>query len=112
MPQTNFKVIEKKLEKKTAELVEVKGLRQKLFEKEREISAEIEKLKNQKIELIFQQVKKEMKNEKLEITSEAIMPFLEVLRKSTATAKNNETDDSAVSTADKKIENNSISEVT
>ncbi len=53
-----------------------------------------------------------MKNEKLEITSEAIMPFLEVLRKSTATAKNNETDDSAVSTADKKIENNSISEVT
>ena len=32
MPQTNFKVIEKKLEKKTAELVEVKGLRQKLCE--------------------------------------------------------------------------------
>ena len=112
MPQTNFKVIEKKLEKKTAELVEVKGLRQKLFEKEREISAEIEKLKNQKIELIFQQVKKEMKNEKLEITSEAIMPLLEVLRKSTATGENNETDDSAVSTADKEIENNSISEVT
>ena len=106
MPQTNFKVIEKKLEKKTAELVEVKGLRQKL------LSAEIEKLKNQKIELIFQQVKKEMKNEKLEITSEAIMPLLEVLRKSTATGENNETDDSAVSTADKEIENNSISEVT
>lgn len=105
MPQTNFRVIEKKLEKKTAELVEVKGLRQKLFEKEREISAEIEKLKNQKIELIFEQVKKEMKNEKLEITSEAIMPLLEVLRNSTPTAENNETDDSAVSTADKKIEN-------
>jgi len=82
MPQTNFKVIEKKLEKKSAELIEVKGLRQKLFEKEKEISAEIEKLKNQKIELIFQQVKKEMKNEKLEITSEAIMPLLEVLRQS------------------------------
>ena len=105
MPQTNFNVIERKLEKKTAELVEVKGLRQKLFEKEKEISAEIEKLKNQKIELIFQQVKKEMKNEKLEITSEAIMPLLEVLRSSTVTVENSETDNNAISPADKKIAN-------
>ena len=105
MPQTNFKVIEKKLEKKSAELIEVKGLRQKLFEKEKEISAEIEKLKNQKIELIFQQVKKEMKNEKLEITSEAIMPLLEVLRSSTVTVKDSETDNNVFSTADKKIAN-------
>lgn len=105
MPQTNFKVIEKKLEKKSAELIEVKGLRQKLFEKEKEISAEIEKLKNQKIELIFQQVKKEMKNKKLEITSEAIMPLLEVLRNSTVTVKDSETDNNVFSTADKKIAN-------
>ena len=105
MPQTNFNVIERKLEKKTAELVEVKGLRQKLFEKEKEISAEIEKLKNQKIELIFKQVKKEMKNEKLEITSEAIMPLLEVLRSSTVTVENSETDNNAISPADKKIAN-------
>ena len=112
MPQTNFKVIEKKLEKKSAELIEVKGLRQKLFEKEKEISAEIEKLKNQKIELIFQQVKKEMKNEKLEITSESIKPLLEVLRKSTAIGEDNETDDSEVSTADKKIENKTPEEKT
>ena len=112
MPQTNFKVIEKKLEKKTAELVEVKGVRQKLFEKEREISAEIEKLKNQKIELIFRQVKKEMKNEKLEITSESIKPLLEVLRNSTAIGEDNETDDSEVSTADKKIENKTPEEKT
>ena len=105
MPQTNFKVIEKKLEKKSAELIEVKGLRQKLFEKEKEISAEIEKLKNQKIELIFHQVKKEMKDEKLEITSEAIMPLLEVLRSSTVTVKDSETDNNVFSTADKKIAN-------
>ena len=111
MPQTNFKVIEKKLEKKSAELIEVKGLRQKLFEKEKEISAEIEKLKNQKIELIFQQVKKEMKNEKLEITSEAIMPLLEVLRNSTATGEEIEND----VTAEKSLEvlhSNINSEVT
>ena len=80
-------------------------MRQKLFEKEKEISAEIEKLKNQKIELIFQQVKKEMKNEKLEITSEAIMPLLEVLRSSTVTVKDSETDNNVFSTADKKIAN-------
>lgn len=111
MPQTNFKVIEKKLEKKSAELIEVKGLRQKLSEKEKEISAEIEKLKNQKIELIFQQVKKEIKNEKLEITSEAIMPLLEVLRNSTATGEEIEND----VTAEKSLEvlhSNINSEVT
>ena len=89
MGQTNFKVIEKKLEKKNAELLEVRGLRQKLFEKEKEISAEIEKLKNQKIELIFTAVKKELKNEKLEITSDSIMPLLEVLRNGTATSEEN-----------------------
>ena len=75
-------------------------MRQKLFEKEKEISAEIEKLKNQKIELIFQQVKKEMKNEKLEITSEAIMPLLEVLRNSTATGEERENE----VTAEKSLE--------
>ena len=80
-------------------------MKQKLFEKEKEISAEIEKLKNQKIELIFQQVKKEMQNEKLEITSEAIMPLLEVLRNSTATRENNETDNNEVSTSEEEIEN-------
>lgn len=89
MGQANFKVIEKRLEKKNAELLEVRGLRQKLFEREKEITAEIEKLKNQKIELIFMAVKKEMKTEKLEITSEAIMPLLEVLRNGNATLEEN-----------------------
>jgi hypothetical protein len=89
MGQANFKVIEKRLEKKNAELLEVRGLRQKLFEREKEITAEIEKLKNQKIELIFMAVKKEMKTEKLEITSEAIMPLLEVLRNGNATSEEN-----------------------
>ena len=89
MGQANFKVIEKRSEKKNAELLEVRGLRQKLFEREKEITAEIEKLKNQKIELIFMAVKKEMKTEKLEITSEAIMPLLEVLRNENSTSEEN-----------------------
>lgn len=49
--------------------------------KEKEISAYIEKLQNQKVEFIFAQVKKEMKNENLDVSSGSILPLLEVLRK-------------------------------
>lgn len=49
--------------------------------KEKEICADIEKLQNQKVEFIFTQVKREMKNEKLDISSGSIFPLLEVLRK-------------------------------
>lgn len=80
MKQLNFKMLDKKLEKKNAELQEVRELKKKLDDKEKEICASIDKLQNQKIEIIFEQVKKGIKNEKLDITSESILPMLEILR--------------------------------
>lgn len=49
--------------------------------KEKEICAEIEKLQNEKLEYIFAQVKKEIKNENLDISSGSILSLVEVLRK-------------------------------
>ena len=43
MRQINFEMIEKKLAKKNAELQEVRETRQKLLDKEKEISASIDK---------------------------------------------------------------------
>ena len=80
MKQLNFKMLDKKLEKKNAELQELRELKKKLDDKEKEICASIDKLQNQKIEIIFEQVKKGIKNEKLDITSESILPMLEILR--------------------------------
>ena len=80
MRHINFEMIEKKLAKKTAELQEVRETRQKLLDKEKEISASIDKLQNQKIEVIFEQVKKEIKSENLNVSSASILPLLEVLR--------------------------------
>ena len=81
MRQISFKTIEKKLEKKNAELVELRDFRRKLDAKEKEICADIEKLQNEKVEFIFTQVKKEIKNENLDVSSGSILPLLEVLRK-------------------------------
>jgi len=55
MRQFNFEMIEKKLAKKNAELQEVRETRKKLFDKEKEISAAIDKLQNQKIEVASQE---------------------------------------------------------
>ena len=81
MRQSSFKTIEKKLEKKNAELVELRDFRRKLDAKEKEICAEIEKLQNEKVEFIFAEVKKEIKNENLDISSGSILSLVEVLRK-------------------------------
>ena len=81
MRQISFKTIEKKLEKKNAELIELRDFRRKLDAKEKEICADIEKLQNEKVEFIFTQVKKEIKNENLDVSSGSILPLLEVLRK-------------------------------
>lgn len=81
MRQMSLQAIEKKLGKRNAELVEVREFRKKLDAKEKEICADIEKLQNQKVEYIFAQVKREMKNEKLDVSSGSILPLLEVLRK-------------------------------
>ena len=70
----------KKLDKKNADLLKVRSLRKKLAYKKRNICADIESLQNQKVELIFLQVKRQIKNEKLDISSGSILPLLEVLR--------------------------------
>ena len=80
MRQMSYGSIEKKLAKKNAEFVEVRDSRRKLDDKEKEIIAAIETLQNQKVENIFAQVKREMKTEKLDVSSGSILPLLEVLR--------------------------------
>jgi len=87
MRQTNFELLDKKLAKKNAELQEVRETRKKLEDKEKAIKSAIEKLQNQKIEIIFEQVKKEIKSENLNVTSSAVMPLLEVLRKNHQTVE-------------------------
>ena len=79
--------IVEKMAKKNAELQEVRETRKKLEDKEQAIKSAIEKLQNQKIEFIFEQVKKEIKSENLNVTSSAVTPLLEVLRKNHQTVE-------------------------
>lgn len=72
--------IQKKLDKKNAELLEVRALRKKLAEREKNISADIAFLQNQKVEAIFLQVKRGIKHENLDVSSADILPLLEALR--------------------------------
>ena len=87
LKQVSLNTIEKKLEKKNQELEELREFRKKLNEKEKEICAAIEKLENQKMEVIFAQVKKGIKNENLEVSAESVMQMLDVLRKDSETEK-------------------------
>ncbi len=80
MKQISFKAIEKKLERKNAELVEVREFRKKLDDKEKEICAAIDKLQNRKLEAIFEQVKKEIKNKNLDITSASVLTIVDALK--------------------------------
>lgn len=80
MKQLSLKMLEKKLEKKNAELVEVRDFRKKLDDKEKEICAAIEKIQNQKIEIIFEQVKKEIKNKNLDISSASVLTIVDALK--------------------------------
>ena len=82
MRQMSFEAIEKRLAKKNAELVEVRNLRKKLADREKNICADIESLQNQKVEVIFLKVKREIKNEKLDVTSGSVLPLLKALRSS------------------------------
>ena len=75
-----FKNVGKKLEKKNAELVEVRDFRKKLDDKEKEICATIEKIQNQKIEIIFEQVKKEIRNKNLDISSASVLTIVDALK--------------------------------
>ena len=95
MRQTNFQTIDNKLAKKNAELQEIRETRQKLADKEKEICASIDKLQNQKIEVIFEQVKKEIKSENLKVSSASIMPLLEVLRNTRQIEDDSENEESS-----------------
>ena len=81
LKQKSLETIEKKLEKKNLELEEVREFRKKLNEKEKEICVAIEKLENEKMEVIFAQVKRGIKSENLDVTSESVLKMLGALRK-------------------------------
>lgn len=76
----SFDSIQEKLDKKNAELAKIRALRKKLADREKIISLDIDNLQNQKVEAIFLQVKREIKNENLNVSSGSILPLLEALR--------------------------------
>ena len=80
MKQSSLKMLEKKLEKKNAELVEIRDFRKKLDDKEKEICVAIDKIQNQKIEIIFEQVKKEIRNKNLDISSASVLTIVDALK--------------------------------
>ena len=82
MRSLSFDSIQKKLDKKNAELAKVRALRKKLADREKIISLDIDNLQNQKVEAIFLQVKREIKHENLNVSSGSILPLLEALRSS------------------------------
>ena len=82
MRSLSFDSIQKKLDKKNAELAKVRSLRKKLADREKTISLDIDNLQNQKVEAIFLQVKREIKHENLNVSSGSILPLLEALRSS------------------------------
>ena len=108
MKQISFKAIEKKLEKKNLELMEIRESRRKLDDKEKEICAAIDKLQNQKVEVIFEQVKKEIKSENLDISSESIMPMLEALRNNQRILQSVQPDEEVSKISESKIKANDI----
>ena len=76
----SFDSIQKKLDKKNAELAKIRSLRKKLADREKIISLDIDNLQNQKVKAIFLQVKREIKHKNLNVSSGSILPLLEALR--------------------------------
>ena len=65
-------------------------------ESEKEMCAAIDKIQNQKIEFIFEQVKKEIKNKNLDISSASVLTIIDALKNNQQilqTEENFETDD-------------------
>ena len=108
MKQISFKAIEKKLEKKNLELMEIRESRRKLDDKEKEICAAIDKLQNQKVEVIFEEVKKEIKSENLDISSESILPMLDALRNNQRILQSIQPDEEVSKISESKIKANDI----
>ena len=95
----SFDSIQKKLDKKNAELAKVRSLRKKLADREKIISLDIENLQNQKVEAIFLQVKREIKNEKLDISSGSVLPLLQALRSSQPSSDDTSSEEKIVTQA-------------
>ena len=95
----SFDSIQKKLDKKNAELAKVRALRKKLADREKIISLDIENLQNQKVEAIFLQVKREIKNEKLDISSGSVLPLLQALRSSQTSSDDTSSEEKIVTQA-------------
>ena len=108
MNQISFKAIEKKLEKKKFELMEIRESRRKLDDKEKEICAAINKLQNQKVEVIFEEVKKEIKSENLDISAESILPMLDALRNNQRILQSIQPDEEVSKISESKIKVNDI----
>ena len=79
MKQLSLKMLDKKLERKNSELVALCDFRKKLDDKEKKICAAIEKIQNQKVEIIFAQVKKEIKNKNLDISSASVLTIVDAI---------------------------------
>ena len=103
MRQLSFESIQKKLDKKNAELVEVRSLRKKLADKEKNICSDIESLQNQKVEAIFLQVKRQIKHENLDLSSGSVLPLLEAIRSSQQSSDDTHLVEKIVTQADDSI---------
>ena len=103
MRQISLESIQKKLAKKNAELLEVQALRKKLALREKNISDDIESLQNQKVEIIFMQVKRQIKNEKLDVSSSSVLPLLEAIRGSQQSSDDTYSVETIVTQADDSI---------
>lgn len=103
MRQISLESIQKKLAKKNAELLEVQALRKKLALREKNISDDMESLQNQKLEIIFMQVKRQIKNEKLDVSSGSVLPLLEAIRGSQQSSDDTYSVETIVTQADDSI---------
>ncbi len=82
MKQSSLKSIEKKLERKNAELQNAVETRKELEIKIRGLKEEIATMQSAKLEYVFQNVKKAILKENLSVTPEAVSGILDTLRKS------------------------------
>ena len=82
MKHSSLKSIEKKLERKNAELQNAVETRKELEIKIRGLKEEIATMQSAKLEYVFQNVKKAILKENLSVTPEAVSGMLDTLRNS------------------------------
>ena len=80
MKSTSSKTIEKRLERKQADLQTAMESRQRIDEKIRGLREEIETLQSTQLEHVFQQVKKSILKEGLRVDADAVSGILQSIR--------------------------------